>query len=154
MTDLLWTLPEADTPETPVLLLAHGAGAAMDSGFMNRFAGHAATNGLAVARFEFAYMARRRVDGRKRPPPRADKLIGEFQTALQAVLDQRKRIARLLSLHGGDAPGSSSCEEGCGSSGCGSSGGGAAIVFGGGGDDAVVVGEVTISLNCMSSGSE
>ena len=90
MTDLLWTLPEADTPETPVLLMAHGAGAAMDSGFMNRFAGHAATNGLAVARFEFAYMARRRVDGRKRPPPRADKLTGEFQTALQAVLDQRK----------------------------------------------------------------
>ncbi|SDT93524.1 alpha/beta family hydrolase [Stappia sp. ES.058] len=90
MTDLLWTLPDVDAPDAPTLLLAHGAGAAMDSGFMNRFAGHAAKNGLAVARFEFTYMARRRVDGRKRPPPRADKLIGEFQTALQSVLEQRK----------------------------------------------------------------
>lgn len=86
MTELLWTRPEGDTPTVATLLLAHGAGAAMDSGFMNRFAGHAAAAGLAVARFEFAYMAARRAGGPKRPPPKADQLIGEYQTSLQDVL--------------------------------------------------------------------
>lgn len=58
----------------------------MDSAFMNRAASALASNGLAVARFEFGYMAGRRTGGSKRPPPRADLLIGEFQTAVQAVL--------------------------------------------------------------------
>jgi predicted alpha/beta-hydrolase family hydrolase len=58
----------------------------MDSAFMNRLAVALAANGLAVARFEFAYMAGRRTGGSKRPPPKADKLIGEFQTALQALM--------------------------------------------------------------------
>lgn len=86
MSDFLWTRAEGDTPAAATLLLAHGAGAAMDSGFMNRFAGHAAKAGIDVARFEFAYMAGRRDGGRKRPPPKADLLIGEFQTALQTLL--------------------------------------------------------------------
>ncbi len=84
MPDFLWTHPE--TPPIATLLLAHGAGAAMDSAFMNRLAAALAANGLAVARFEFAYMAGRRTGGSKRPPPKADKLIGEFQTALQALM--------------------------------------------------------------------
>ena len=88
MTDFLWNRTEGETPSAATLLLAHGAGAAMDSGFMNRFAGHAATAGLTVARFEFAYMAGRRTGGAKRPPPRADLLVGEFQKALQQVLGE------------------------------------------------------------------
>ncbi len=86
MTELLWTRPEGDMPAVATLLLAHGAGAAMDSGFMNRFAGHAAAAGLAVARFEFAYMAGRRNGGPKKPPPKAELLVSEYQAALQAVL--------------------------------------------------------------------
>lgn len=58
----------------------------MDSTFMEKLAGALATEGIAVARFEFAYMAGRRTGGSRKPPPRADKLIGEFQTALQALL--------------------------------------------------------------------
>ncbi|MCA1297910.1 alpha/beta family hydrolase [Stappia indica] len=85
MTDLLWTHPK--DPAIATLLLAHGAGAAMDSGFMTRFADCAAAEGLAVARFEFAYMAARRNGGPKRPPPRADKLVGEYQKVAQEVLD-------------------------------------------------------------------
>lgn len=84
MTDLLWTRPE--TEPLASALLAHGAGAAMDSAFMNKMADALAATGLAVARFEFAYMAARREGGSKRPPPRADKLIGEFQTAVQTVM--------------------------------------------------------------------
>ena len=33
-------------------------------------------------RFEFAYMAARRTTGKKAPPPRADKLLGEFEAAV------------------------------------------------------------------------
>lgn len=84
MTNLLWTRP--DTEPLATVLLAHGAGAAMDSAFMNKMADALAGAGLAVARFEFAYMAARRDGGSKRPPPRADKLIGEFQTALQTLM--------------------------------------------------------------------
>ncbi len=69
-------------------MLGHGAGAPMDSNFMNRFAEAAAKHGVAVARFEFGYMAKRRETGKKSPPPRADKLIGEYQKAVQLVLDE------------------------------------------------------------------
>ncbi|MEM9473143.1 MAG: alpha/beta fold hydrolase [Pseudomonadota bacterium] len=68
-----------DGPETgPVLLLAHGAGAPMDSGFMTEMAGRLADLGIHVVRFEFAYMGARRTDGKRRPPPRMPVLIEEF----------------------------------------------------------------------------
>jgi predicted alpha/beta-hydrolase family hydrolase len=54
---LLFDGPE-DAPLT--IVLAHGAGAPMDSGFMNVVAGGLAARGLRVARFEFPYMAKRR----------------------------------------------------------------------------------------------
>ena len=84
MPDFLWTMPDA--PPIATVLLAHGAGAAMDSAFMNRTATALAGEGLAVARFEFNYMAGRRTGGSKRPPPKAEKLIKEFQSALQALM--------------------------------------------------------------------
>lgn len=62
-----------DAPLT--LALAHGAGAPMDSPFMQAIAEGVATKGYRVARFEFPYMAKRRADGRKRPPDRADVLL-------------------------------------------------------------------------------
>ena len=62
----------------------------MDSAFMNRLAASLAVEGVSVARFEFAYMAGRRTGGPKKPPPRADKLIGEFQTALQKAMTEAK----------------------------------------------------------------
>jgi len=43
-----------------------------------------ANEGLAVARFEFAYMAARRT-GKRTPPPRADRVIPEFYTAVEAL---------------------------------------------------------------------
>lgn len=50
------------------LLLAHGAGAPMDSPFMTQLAAALSARGIKVVRFEFPYMAARRDDGRKRPP--------------------------------------------------------------------------------------
>lgn len=72
----------ADAPAT--ILLAHGAGAPMDSGSMTAIAGALAAEGVRVARFEFAYMAARR-DGQRRPPPRAETLIPEYREAVAAL---------------------------------------------------------------------
>lgn len=72
---------------TPVatLLFAHGAGGAMDSPAMTLAARAMAEAGLAVIRFEFAYMAGRRSGGR-RPPPRLPALVPEFASALAGLL--------------------------------------------------------------------
>lgn len=49
------------------LILAHGAGAPMDSPFMENVSERLVARGVAVVRFEFPYMSARREDGRKRP---------------------------------------------------------------------------------------
>ena len=56
----------ADAPWT--LILAHGAGAPMDSSFMDAISRGLAGRGHRVVRFEFPYMALRRHTGKKRPP--------------------------------------------------------------------------------------
>ncbi len=76
---------DAEAPSATVML-AHGAMAAMDSPFMETMAGLLAARGLSVVRFEFAYMAGRRNGGKKRPPPRAEKLLEEYTRAVDAVL--------------------------------------------------------------------
>lgn len=50
------------------LILAHGAGAPMDSAFMESVTERLLTQGISVVRFEFPYMAQRRLDGVRRPP--------------------------------------------------------------------------------------
>ena len=67
------------------ILLAHGAGAPMDSPAMNQITKALTESGLRVARFEFSYMAARRTDQSRRPPPRADKLVGEYQAAIAGL---------------------------------------------------------------------
>jgi predicted alpha/beta-hydrolase family hydrolase len=68
------------------LMLAHGAGAGMDHPFMETMAkAIAKKSGLRVARFEFPYMAARRVDGKKRPPDRSDKLIACYRAAIEQL---------------------------------------------------------------------
>jgi len=47
------------------IVLAHGAGAPMDSPFLDRIAGDLGRRGLRVARFEFPYMEQRRATGRR-----------------------------------------------------------------------------------------
>jgi len=69
----------------PRLLLAHGAGAPMDSPFMDTFAEKVAAAGIGVVRFEFEYMAKRRDDGVRRGPDRAPTLVARFQEVLNLV---------------------------------------------------------------------
>lgn len=73
-----------DGPQTgPVrLVLAHGAGAPMDSPFMDHLARGLGGRGLRVARFEFSYMAAARTDGRKRPPDRAPVLLEDWRRVI------------------------------------------------------------------------
>jgi predicted alpha/beta-hydrolase family hydrolase len=53
------------------LVLAHGAGAPMDSPFMSTVARGVAERGFRVARFEFPYMRARRASGKRGAPDRA-----------------------------------------------------------------------------------
>ncbi len=81
LTDFLFDGP-AGAPWT--IALAHGAGAAMDSPFMAYVAAGLAGHGLHVARFEFPYMAGRRIDGKKRGPDRPAVL----QACWHSVIDE------------------------------------------------------------------
>ncbi len=67
------------------VLLAHGAGAPMDTPFMEDMASELGARGLRVARFEFAYMAQRRAGGPKRPPPKIESLCEEYRAAIGAL---------------------------------------------------------------------
>jgi predicted alpha/beta-hydrolase family hydrolase len=66
------------------ILLAHGAGAPMDSVAMTAVAEALATENLRVVRFEFDYMAVRR-SGSRRPPPKAELLIPQYETAISSL---------------------------------------------------------------------
>jgi predicted alpha/beta-hydrolase family hydrolase len=71
----------AAPPGVPLLALAHGAGAAMDSPFMSLMADRVGREGIRVARFEFPYMAARR-EGRRPPPDREAVLRATWKTAV------------------------------------------------------------------------
>lgn len=94
-------------PGSPTLVLAHGAGAAMDSRGMTDVTSRIAARGIRVVRFEFAYMAARR-DGVRRPPPRADTLLDEYRAVLaevggRPVIGGRSMGGRVASMLADDA---------------------------------------------------
>ena len=64
------------------LALAHGAGAPMDSDWMNTFTAGLSDQGVRVVRFEFPYMFERRQTGVKKPPNRAPVLIETWQEVI------------------------------------------------------------------------
>ena len=67
------------------ILLAHGAGAPMDSASMTAAAEALAGAGFRVARFEFDYMAARRTGTGRTPPPKAEKLNPQYLAAIEAL---------------------------------------------------------------------
>jgi len=79
---LLRTGP-ADAPAR--IVLAHGAGAPMDTPFMNGFANAFTEHGLQTIRFEFAYMAARRTGEGRKAPPRAETVMSEYRDAVDQV---------------------------------------------------------------------
>ncbi len=64
------------------LVLAHGAGALMDSPFMEKFANGLGEKGIRVVRFEFPYMVKRREDSKKRPPDRGPILMATWRAVI------------------------------------------------------------------------
>ena len=81
----LGVLTGEDSVGAGIFILAHGAGALMDSEFMQCAAERLARRGVTALRFEFDYMSNRRLDGVKRPPPRLPKLLEEFEAVLQQL---------------------------------------------------------------------
>jgi len=71
----------------------------MDSASMNATAAALGKAGFRVARFEFSYMASRRIGGRK-PPPRADRLKPEYLAAVKALGTQGRLIIAGKSMGG------------------------------------------------------
>jgi hypothetical protein len=80
--DLLWAGPESPAP---TLVLAHSAGAPMNSSWMNEVCSLLGDRGIRTARFEFAYMAARR-QGARRPPPKAELSMGEYRDAVAEIV--------------------------------------------------------------------
>ncbi|MBK9343036.1 MAG: alpha/beta hydrolase [Dehalococcoidia bacterium] len=68
-------------PET--LVLAHGAGAPMDSEFLGFVSEALAARGVHVLRFEFPYMRARRESGKPRPPDREAVLLETWRQAIR-----------------------------------------------------------------------
>ena len=82
------------------IVLAHGAGAPMDSPFMDQMAGELAGLGCRIARFEFPYMAKRRLDGKKRGPDRAPVLLEFFGGVVDQLGDPDKLVIGGKSMGG------------------------------------------------------
>ncbi len=74
-----------DEDAAVTILLAHGAGAPMDSASMEATAKALAAQGFRVARFEFPYMAARRTEAGRKPPPRAETLNPEYKAAIEKL---------------------------------------------------------------------
>jgi predicted alpha/beta-hydrolase family hydrolase len=78
------------------LLLAHGAGAQMTSPFLEKIAQLLSDRDIEVSRFEFSYMAQRRTGGKRRPPPRAERLVEEYISAVNELREAMKPHDMLL----------------------------------------------------------
>ena len=92
-----WLWDAASGEASATLILAHGAGAPMDSDWMTDMAGRLAGLGVNVLRFEFPYMAQRRGDGSKRPPNPAPKLLECWREVFAEV---RRHVAGTLAVGG------------------------------------------------------
>ena len=79
------------------LILAHGAGAPMDSQWMAEMAERLAVRGVNVLRFEFPYMAQRRRDGGKRPPNPQPVLLQCWREVFSEV---RRHVAGPIAIGG------------------------------------------------------
>lgn len=97
MIDFLINEPEQTVNAN--LMLAHGAGALMDSAFMNTVAESVAKKGVRVWRFEFPYMRERRETGKKRPPNTQKVLLDSWR---EAFLQAKQQLNERQASEGGE----------------------------------------------------
>lgn len=93
---------ELSTAKHPkaLFIFAHGAGADMDSDFMINMTELLVKKGVNVLRFNFHYMDKRKLDGKRRPPDRMPKLLDCFNE----IITQHK--SSLPTFIGGKSMGS------------------------------------------------
>ena len=91
-----------DGPKTAAksFLFAHGAGAPMDSPFMQRVAEGVAASGVRVIRFEFPYMERRRETGKGGAPDPPRILMQSFRGAIEEVGGGKRLVIGGKSMGG------------------------------------------------------
>ena len=91
-----------DGPKTAAksFLFAHGAGAQMDSAFMQRIAEGVAASGVRVIRFEFPYMERRRETGKRGAPDPAPLLMQSFRDLIEEVGGGKRLVIGGKSMGG------------------------------------------------------
>ncbi len=76
-----------DGPEDArhTIVLAHGAGAAMDSPYMETMVAGLSAHDIRVVRFEFPYMVARRTDGKRRGPDREPVLRAAWKGVVEKL---------------------------------------------------------------------
>lgn len=72
----------------------------MDTQWMEDMSDAMVRNGLQVIRFEFDYMASRRTDGKRSPPPRANRLQSEFEAVVSEIGKHQKLLIGGKSMGG------------------------------------------------------
>ncbi|WP_342607386.1 alpha/beta fold hydrolase [Vibrio tritonius] len=88
----------------PLFIFAHGAGAGMEHAFMEQVALGLAEKGIRVLRFNFPYMVRRGLAGKKSPPDRAPKLLEAYSEVIEqhakgpVVIGGKSMGGRMASL--------------------------------------------------------
>ncbi len=91
-------------------MLAHGAGAGMESDFMNQIADGLARKGIYVVRFNFPYMQTQQETGKRRPPDRQPQLLEHFNKILdhldvsEPVIGGKSMGGRMATLLAAERP--------------------------------------------------
>ena len=83
-----------------ILVLAHSAGAPMDSPFMNTIADTIAGDDVRVVRFEFPYMAARRTGGKSGAPDREPILLDSWRSVIARLGDPARLVIGGKSMGG------------------------------------------------------
>jgi len=85
LSDLPYQISAAKNPHA-LFVFAHGAGANMDHGFMQQVSALLVAQNITVVRFNFTYMQKREIDGKRYPPDRMPKLLDAYQQVVNSLL--------------------------------------------------------------------
>ena len=88
-----------------VFIFAHGAGADKDHPYMLEISQQLVQQGVSVVRFNFPFMIKKAIDGKRRPPDRMPALLKHYQAVIERVL-QDEQLSELPIIIGGKSMGS------------------------------------------------